>query len=30
MISEFKTQEINIFVRGLDTIPWKQIDKNKK
>ncbi|WP_166926229.1 tetratricopeptide repeat-containing sensor histidine kinase [Flavobacterium poyangense] len=30
MISEFKTQDINIFVSGLDTIPWKQIDKNKK
>lgn len=30
MISEFKTQDINIFSSGLDTIPWKQIDKNKK
>lgn len=30
MISEFKTSDINILLNGLDTIPWNQIDKNKK
>lgn len=30
MISEFKTSDVNILLNGFDTIPWNQIDKNKK
>ncbi|OXB12893.1 hypothetical protein B0A68_17010 [Flavobacterium reichenbachii] len=30
MISDFKTPNLNILVNGMDSIPWNQIDKNKK
>lgn len=30
MISEFKTDDVNILLNGLETISWNQIDKNKK
>ncbi|MFB9077015.1 tetratricopeptide repeat protein [Flavobacterium procerum] len=30
MISGFSTSKINLILNGLDTIPWHQIDRNKK
>ncbi|MET3027512.1 hypothetical protein ABXT06_12585 [Flavobacterium sp. UW10123] len=30
MISEYKTQDVNIILNGLDSISWNKIDKNKK
>lgn len=30
MIAGFKTENVNILLNGLDTIPWNHIDKNKK
>ncbi|UWY28358.1 hypothetical protein N4T20_00185 [Flavobacterium sp. TR2] len=30
MISEYKTQNVNIILNGFDSIPWNKIDKNKK
>jgi len=30
MISEFKTQDVNIILNGFDSILWDKIDKNKK
>ncbi|KAF2506465.1 tetratricopeptide repeat-containing sensor histidine kinase [Flavobacterium foetidum] len=30
MISGFSTSKINLILNGLDTIPWNQIDRNKK
>lgn len=30
MISEYKTEDVNIILNGFDTISWNTIDKNKK
>ncbi|AWK02717.1 hypothetical protein HYN56_00170 [Flavobacterium crocinum] len=30
MISEYKTENVNIILNGFDTISWNSIDKNKK